>query len=99
MTNGDFSTARMGAARIGRVLVAISVLGFVLSSCRSDPDRTGHTAEAFVRIAGTRTSSGGPQEVDVSGYHCVRTRTEEDPLPVSFYECTNGPKKVTFVRS
>jgi hypothetical protein len=56
-------------------------------------------AEAFVRVAGERTSSGGPQELDVSGYHCVRTRSEQDPLPQAFYECTNGPKKVTFVRS
>ena len=126
---------------MGRVLVAVSVLGFVLSSCGSEPERAGGTsttladttttqavtlrckmvgftpnsedaagdatatglscadAEAFVRIAGARTSSGGPQELDVSGYHCVRTRSEQDPLPQSFYECTNGPKKVAFVRS
>ena len=56
-------------------------------------------AEAFVRIAGARTSSGGPDRLDVSGYRCVRTRSEQDPLPASHYECTNGPKKVTFVRS
>jgi hypothetical protein len=56
-------------------------------------------AEAFVREAGMQTSSGGPSEVDVQGYHCVRTRTEQDPLPRSYYECTNGPKTVTFVRS
>ena len=130
MANGDF-----------RVLVAVSVLGFVLSSCGSEPETVGGTtttladttttqavtlqckmvgftpnsedaagevtatglscadAEAFVRIAGARTSPGGPQELDVSGYHCVRTRSEEDPLPRSFYECTNGSQKVTFVRS
>ena len=56
-------------------------------------------AEAFVRVAGTRTSSGGPDHVEVSGYRCVRTGREEDPLPVSRYECTNGAKKVTFLRS
>lgn len=56
-------------------------------------------AEAFVRVAGTRTSSGGPEEVDVQGFHCERTRTEQDPLPQAFYECTSGTKKVTFVRS
>jgi hypothetical protein len=129
MANGDF-----------RVLVAVSVLGFVLSSCGNEPETADGTtttlaetttqavtlrckmvgftpnsedaagditatglscadAEAFVRIAGARTSSGGPQELDVSGYHCVRTRSEEDPLPQSFYECTNGPKKVAFIRS
>ena len=56
-------------------------------------------AEAFVRVAGERTSSGGPDRVDVSGYRCVRTGSEQDPLPLSRYECTNGDKKVTFVRS
>jgi hypothetical protein len=56
-------------------------------------------AEAFVRIAGERTSSGGPDRLDVSGFRCVRTGGEEDPLPMSRYECTNGNKKVTFVRS
>lgn len=135
MANGDVRAA---------VLVAVSVLGLVLTSCGTEPesepaggtttttlaettttqavtlrcqmvgftpnseDAAGEVmatglscaeAEAFVRIAGARTSSGGPQELDVSGYHCVRTRSEQDPLPQSFYECTNGPKKVTFVRS
>ena len=56
-------------------------------------------AEAFVRVAGQRTSSGGPDRLDVSGYRCVRTDTEQDPLPLSRYECTNGDKTVTFVRS
>jgi hypothetical protein len=56
-------------------------------------------AEAFVRQAGMVTSSGGPQEVDVDGYHCVRTDSAQDPLPRSFYECTDGSKKITFVRS
>ena len=56
-------------------------------------------AEAFVRIAGRRTSVGGPAQLDVEGYHCVQVRTLQEPLPQAFYECTNGPKKVTFVRS
>lgn len=56
-------------------------------------------AEAFVRVAGGLTSSGGPPELEVDGYRCVRTRSEEDPLPRSFYECTNGALRVTFVRS
>jgi Cu-Zn family superoxide dismutase len=56
-------------------------------------------AEAFVRVAGRQTSSGGPAEVTVQGYRCVRTRTVTDPLPQAFYECTSGTKKVTFVRS
>jgi len=68
----------------------------------SDIKATGLTcaeAEAFVRIAGRQTSSGGPAELDVEGYHCVRTRTVQEPLPRAFYECTSGAKKVTFVRS
>ena len=56
-------------------------------------------AEAFVRIAGRRTSVGGPAQLHVEGYHCVQVRTVQEPLPQAFYECTNGPKKVTFVRS
>lgn len=56
-------------------------------------------AEAFVRVAGGLTSSGGPPELEVDGYRCVRTRSEEDPLPRSFYECTNGALRVTFARS
>ena len=56
-------------------------------------------AEAFVRVAGERTSSGGPDSLEVSGYRCVRTSSEQEPLPVSRYECTNGSKKVTFTRS
>ncbi len=56
-------------------------------------------AEAFVRIAGRQTSSGGPGQVDVEGYHCIRVRSVQDPLPQAFYECTSGNKKVTFTRS
>jgi hypothetical protein len=86
------------------VTLQCQMVGFTPNSedAASEVTATGLTcadAEAFVRIAGARTSSGGPQELDVSGYHCVRTRSEEDPLPRSFYECTNGSQKVTFVRS
>lgn len=56
-------------------------------------------AEAFVRIAGQHTSSGGPPELTVEGYRCVVTDRNEDPLPRAFYECEDGDKKVTFVRS
>lgn len=56
-------------------------------------------AEAFVRTAGRRTSSGGPQSLTVDGYRCVLTRSVQDPLPQAFYECTNGARTITFVRS
>ena len=56
-------------------------------------------AEAFVRVAGTRTSSGGPQRVTVNGFRCILTRSVQDPLPQAFFECTDDDKKVTFVRT
>ena len=56
-------------------------------------------AEAFVRIAGSRTSSGGPAELELEGYRCVRVRSLPEPIPQAFYECTNGAKKITFVRT
>ena len=56
-------------------------------------------AEAFVRVAGQRTSSGGPQQVTVDGFRCVAVRTVQEPIPRAFYECTSDSKKVTFVRS
>ena len=56
-------------------------------------------AEALVRVAGRRTSSGGPQSLTVEGYRCVLVRSVQDPLPQAFYECTNGARKITFVRS
>ena len=68
----------------------------------SDIEATGlscEEAEEFVRVAGKRTSSGGPAELDVEGFHCERTRSEQDPLPRAHYECVSGTKKVTFVRS
>ena len=56
-------------------------------------------AEAFVRVAGARTSSGGPSSVRVDGYRCVLTESRDDPLPQASYECRNDSKVVTFVRS
>lgn len=56
-------------------------------------------ARAFVEIAGRRTSSGGPDSVEVEGYTCTRTDYQEEPLPRSTYSCANGSKRVTFVRS
>lgn len=56
-------------------------------------------AEAFVRVAGARTSPGGPAQLRVEGYRCVLVRSVQEPLPQANYECTNGAKKVTFVRT
>jgi hypothetical protein len=57
------------------------------------------TARAFVEVAGHQTSSGGPDEVVVDGYRCVRTEAAEDPLPRSNYRCTRGTTVITFVRT
>ena len=56
-------------------------------------------ARAFVEVAGHQTSSGGPDEVVVDGYRCVRTEAAEDPLPRSTYRCTRGATVITFVRT
>jgi hypothetical protein len=56
-------------------------------------------ARTFAEIAGRQTSSGGPGELDVAGYHCVRTRSEQDPLPRAYFDCTRGSTTITFVRS
>lgn len=56
-------------------------------------------ADAFLRVAGPRTSSGGPSSLEVDGYRCVMTRQVEDPLPQAFYECQNGAKRISFVRT
>jgi Cu-Zn family superoxide dismutase len=100
------TTVRGGAATTVRAGTTLDcqTIGFTPNSedAASSVKATGlpcSEAEAFVRIAGTRTSSGGPAQVDVEGYRCVRTGTRQDPLPLAFYECTSGTKKVTFTRS
>lgn len=79
-------------------------IGFTPASedAASEIKATGLTcdeARKLVDAAGRRTSAGGPAELEVNGYRCTRTASEQDPLPRSFYECTSGDRKVTFVRS
>lgn len=86
------------------VILRCDSIGFTPDSedVASDITATGLScaeAESFVQVAGRQTSSGGPDEVDVSGYHCVLTQNKDDPLPQASYRCTNGPKTVTFVRT
>ncbi|MBA2752133.1 MAG: hypothetical protein H0U41_07870 [Actinobacteria bacterium] len=66
-----------------------------------DDDEPGPEPETTVRVAERQTSSGGPQQIDVLGYRCVRTRSVsgEDDLPQAFSTRTNGPMKVSFVRT
>lgn len=103
---GSTTTARAGATTTVRAGATLDcqTIAFTPNSedAASSVKATGlpcSEAEAFVRIAGTRTSSGGPAQVDVEGYRCVRVRSTQDPIPQAFYECTSGTKKVTFTRT
>ena len=100
------TTTRQGVTTTARAAATLDCqpVGFTPNSedLASDIKATGlpcAEAEAFVRIAGRQTSSGGPAQLDVEGYRCTRVRTMQEPLPRAFYECTSGSKKVTFTRS
>ena len=105
--SSDETTSTTGSTTTSSTVAAIhrcETVGFTPNSEDAASEITATSlgcdeAEAFVRIAGSRTSSGGPEQVEVEGYQCVRTRSEQEPLPRSFYECKNGAKTVTFVRS
>lgn len=105
---GSTTTARAGATTTTGAVPAVThdcqTIGFTPNSedAASSVKATGLScaeAEAFVRVAGRQTSSGGPAQVDVEGYRCVRVRSTQEPLPQAFYECTSGTRKVTFVRT
>lgn len=103
---GSTTTTRAGSTTTARAAGTLDcqTIAFTPNSedAASSVKATGLTcaeAEAFVRIAGRQTSSGGPAQVTVEGYRCVRVRSVQDPLPQAFYECTSGTKKVTFTRS
>ena len=105
-TGQGATTTRQGATTTVRAAATLDcqTVGFTPNSedAASSIKATGLTcaeAEAFVRVAGPRTSSGGPAQLDVDGYRCVRVRSVQEPLPQAFYECTSGAKKVTFVRT
>ena len=103
---GSTTTTRAGSTTTARAAATLNcqTIGFTPNSedAASSVTATGLScaeAEAFVRIAGRQTSSGGPAQVTVEGYNCVRVRSVQEPLPQAFYECTSGTKKVTFTRS
>lgn len=103
---GSTTTTRAGSTTTARAAGTLNcqTIGFTPNSedAASSVTATGLScaeAEAFVRIAGRQTSSGGPAQVTVEGYRCVRVRSVQEPLPQAFYECTSGAKKVTFTRS
>ena len=56
-------------------------------------------AEALVRKVGDRLGYNGDATVQSGGFRCVRTGREDGALPAAFYECTDGPKRVTFTRT
>jgi Cu-Zn family superoxide dismutase len=105
---GSTTTARAGATTTTRAATTQTLdcqtIPFTANSedAASSVKATGLScaeAEAFVRIAGRQTSSGGPAEVTVEGYRCVRVRSAQEPIPQAFYECTSGARKVTFTRT
>jgi Cu-Zn family superoxide dismutase len=104
--SGSTTTTRAGSTTTARAAGTLDcqTIAFTPNSedAASSVKATGLScaeAEAFVRIAGRQTSSGGPAQVTVEGYRCVRVRSVQEPLPQAFYECTSGTKKVTFTRS
>lgn len=56
-------------------------------------------AESFLRRLGPSVGTNGPARIEREGFQCVLTRHQDEPLPQGFYECTSGPKRITFVRS
>ena len=103
---GATTTTRAGATTTARAAATLDcqTIAFTPASedAASSVKATGLScaeAEAFVRIAGRQTSSGGPAQVTVEGYRCVRVRSTQEPIPQAFYECTSGAKKVTFTRT
>jgi hypothetical protein len=59
-------------------------------------------AEALVRAVGPQVKGdGGPARVEADGFVCSRVsaRAGDHGPPSAIFECTNGAKKVTFVRT
>ncbi len=57
-------------------------------------------AVPFVRRVGVSMGAeNGLSTIDAEGYHCERTGQEDFGLPSSTYECTNGAKRITLVRT
>jgi Cu-Zn family superoxide dismutase len=104
--SGSTTTTRAGSTTTARAAATLDcqTIAFTPNSedAASSVKATGLScaeAEAFVRIAGRQTSSGGPAQVTVEGYRCVRVRSAQEPIPQAFYECTSGTKKVTVTRT
>jgi hypothetical protein len=72
-------------------------------SLASDITATGmDCAEAEALVRKTRSQLGpvnGAARLEVDGFVCVRTAQSDRGLPSADYECTSGPKKVTFHRN
>ncbi len=56
-------------------------------------------AESLVRKVGRPLGFNGVAEAGADGFRCVRTGQAERALPMAFYECTKGPRSVTFTRT
>ena len=56
-------------------------------------------AEALVRAVGGPLGPNGQPRATSGGFTCVRTGRSTDVLESAIYECTSGPRKVTFRRT
>ena len=56
-------------------------------------------AESLIRKVGRPLGFNGAAEAEADGFRCVRTGEAERALPMAFYECTKGPRSVTFTRT
>ena len=57
-------------------------------------------AEAFVRrVGGPLGPVNGPLRVEREGFVCTRTERPDDGLPSAGYECRDGARRITFVRT
>ena len=56
-------------------------------------------AQALVRRVGPPLGPGGPARAEADGFTCIRTGQSSAGLESATYECTNGPRKVSFTRT
>ena len=57
-------------------------------------------AEAFVRrVGGSMGAENGLSTIEAEGFNCRRVSQEDVGLPSSTYDCVNGAKRITLVRT
>ena len=56
-------------------------------------------AEALVAKVARPLGFDAAATAEADGFRCVRTGQEDRYLPMAFYECTDGAKRITFTRT